>query len=63
MADTYTFAAAASAADVTNLLTNKKASKATVAAVGRENQPKRFNVWYVPTQYNKNWHFKEIQLT
>lgn len=60
MADNYTFAAVASPADVTNLLKDKKASKARVAAVGQENQPKRFNVWYVPTHHNQNWHFKEI---
>ena len=32
----YVFAAVATAADVTNLLNNKKASKARVAAVGQE---------------------------
>jgi hypothetical protein len=39
----YVFAAVATAADVTNLLNNKKASKARVAAVGQEDAAKRFN--------------------
>jgi hypothetical protein len=61
MPDTYTFAAVASAVEVTNLLTNNKASKARVAAVGKENPDKQFNVWYVPSNHNHQWHFKEIQ--
>jgi hypothetical protein len=57
----YTFAAVNAAADVTTLLNSKKASKARVAAVGQENAGKQFNVWYVPSNHNQNWHFKEIQ--
>jgi hypothetical protein len=58
---TYTFQAVNAAADVTNLLNTKKASKARVAAVGQENPGKQFNVWYVPSSHNQNWHFKEVQ--
>jgi hypothetical protein len=61
MTDNYTFTAVASPGDVTSLLTSQKASKARVAGVGQEDPAKRFNVWYVPTDHQRNWHFMEIE--
>jgi len=59
MPDNYTFAAVASPGDVTHLLKDKRARKARVAAVGQENQHKRFNVLDVPSHDHKDWPFKE----
>lgn len=56
----YAFAAVATTADVTNLLNNKKANKARVAAVGQEDAAKRFNVWYVKSSDHHDWNFSEV---
>ncbi|MCD2191843.1 hypothetical protein LQ327_00360 [Actinomycetospora endophytica] len=56
----YHFAAVATAAEVTTLLMNNKASKARVAAVGKD-AGKFFNVWYIPTDHDHHWHFTAVQ--
>jgi|tagenome__1003787_1003787.scaffolds.fasta_scaffold19301684_1 adenosine deaminase len=57
----YKFQAVKTAMDVTNLLKNKRANKAKVAAVGQEpDENKKFNVWYEESHHNQNWQFAEI---
>jgi hypothetical protein len=55
----YTFVAVKTAADVTDVLNNNKASKARVAAVGQDDTNAKFNVWY-ETGGNHTWTLTPI---
>ena len=62
---TWQFVAVKAEQDVTNTLSQKKASKARVAFVGKEAGPtvnKGFQVWYRPSDDDHEWQLTEVAI-